>query len=110
MKITWTIENFEREIATGLVTTIHWRVFAEDQGRSYSHYGSENIRGDASAPGFVPFAEITESMAMTWLHDRFREKKMLDPSQPSIEQIEDFVKQSLTQSMTPKYKMGTPWR
>ena len=109
MQITWKIENLEREVETGLVTTIHWRITAEDQGRCNDAYGSIRIKGDAEAPGFIPYSEITQDIAIDWLKNRLQQLHQLDPTYRSPEQIEDEVSQSVRNIIVPKYKLGKPW-
>lgn len=109
MQITWKIENLEREIATGLVTVIHWRATSQDQGKSHSIYGSLKIVGDANAEAFVAYQDITESMALTWLHDRMREANKLDNTVMTPEDVETSLARHLTEIMAPKYRMGRPW-
>ena len=63
----WTIENCEHDIATGGINVVHWRVSAEDGEYSASAYGTVGLTPDPSSPDFVPYADVTEAMALGWV-------------------------------------------
>jgi len=67
MTITWSIGQMDRNAANGGVTTAHWNVSAIDGDYSASAYGSVGFTPDASAPDFVPYANLTEAEVLAWV-------------------------------------------
>lgn len=67
MTITWSIAQLERNAADGGVTVAHWRVTAVDGDHSASAYGTTSFTPDASAAGFVPYADLTEADVLAWV-------------------------------------------
>lgn len=67
MTITWSIGQMDRNAADGGVTVAHWRVEAVDGGHAASAYGSAGFTPDASAAGFVPYANLTQADVLAWV-------------------------------------------
>ena len=67
MMATWTIANLERNTADGGVVVAHWRVTAEDGDYTASAYGTCGFQPDASAPDFIPYADLTEADVLGWV-------------------------------------------
>ena len=69
----WTIAQLERNTADGGVTVAHWKVSAEetvgDVTYSASAYGTCGFSPDASADGFVAYADLTEADVLAWVWD-----------------------------------------
>ena len=66
IEYTWTIAQCEHEVATGGITVAHWRVSAVDGQYTTSAYGSCGFTPDASAAGFIPYANVTEAEVLGW--------------------------------------------
>lgn len=62
----WTISQCEHDVATGGITVAHWRVTATDGDYSASAYGTAGFTPDPDAPGFVPYANVTEAEVLGW--------------------------------------------
>ena len=67
MTTTWSIGQLDRNAANGGVTVAHWNVTAVDGDYSSSAYGTVGFTPDASAPGFVPYANLTEAEVLAWV-------------------------------------------
>jgi hypothetical protein len=67
IEYTWTIAQCEHEVATGGITVAHWRVSAVDGDYTASAYGSCGFNPDPAAPGFVPYADVTEAEVLGWV-------------------------------------------
>ena len=67
MTITWSIVQMDRNAANGGVTVAHWNVSAVDGDYSASAYGTAGFTPDASAPDFVPYANLTEAEVLAWV-------------------------------------------
>ena len=73
----WTIATLESNKADGGVTVAHWRCNAEetvgtgDDAVTYtaSAYGTCGFSPDASADGFVAYADLTEADVLAWVWD-----------------------------------------
>ena len=69
----WTIAQLERNTADGGVTVAHWKVSAEetvgDVTYTASAYGTCGFSPDASADGFVAYADLTEADVLAWVWD-----------------------------------------
>ena len=63
----WSIGNAEHDIATGGITIAHWRVTATDGDYSASAYGTCGFQPDPDAPGFIPYASVTEAEVLAWV-------------------------------------------
>lgn len=63
----WTIAQCEHDVATGGITVAHWRVTATDGNYSASVYGTCGFTPDPDAPGFVPYANVTEAEVLNWV-------------------------------------------
>jgi hypothetical protein len=76
---TWTIATLERDLQPadmdGAVVVAHWRatdsetVGEGDDAVTYSasSYGTVGFTPDPTAPGYVPYADLTEEMALGWV-------------------------------------------
>ena len=72
---TWTIATLERDLQPadmdGAVVVAHWRVSeSETVGEetfSASAYGTVGFTPDPTAPGYVPYADLTEEMVLGWV-------------------------------------------
>jgi hypothetical protein len=67
MTIIWSISQMDRNAADGGVTVAHWNVSAVDGDYSASAYGTAGFTPDASAPDFVPYANLTEAEVLAWV-------------------------------------------
>ena len=65
--ITWSIDTCEHEVSTGGITVAHWRANAVDGDYSASSYGTAGFTPDATAPGFKPYASLTEADVLGWV-------------------------------------------
>ena len=64
MSIIWSIEQLNRELSDGLVTTAHWRCTAVDNDYSISTFGSVGFeRGDT----FIPYEQLTQEQVLDWV-------------------------------------------
>jgi hypothetical protein len=67
MTIYWSISQMDRNAANGGVTMAHWNVSAVDGDHAASAYGTAGFTPDASAAGFVPYANLTEADVLAWV-------------------------------------------
>ena len=65
---TWQIANMERNTSDDGVVVCHWRCEGVDGDHSASSYGTTSHTPDATAAGFVPYADLTEETVLGWVH------------------------------------------
>jgi hypothetical protein len=59
-----TINQLNREAATGIITTVHWSASKTSGEHTASSYGSVGLTaGDT----IIPFADVTEANVKAWL-------------------------------------------
>ena len=59
-----TINQLNREAATGIITTVHWSASKTSGEHTASSYGSVGLTaGDT----IIPFANVTEANVLAWL-------------------------------------------
>ena len=78
MAVTWTIGTMERDLVQGdntdIVTILHWTAKDEDaDGNIGSAYGTVNVELVGEP---VPYADITEEMAIGWAKDALGEEQI----------------------------------
>jgi len=94
----WTIAQLERNTSDDGVVIAHWRVSKTDGTNTVSCYGTESFIPDASAAGFVPFADLTEADVISWV------TTALDTTA-----IEASLDAQLVEATTPTTAVGVPW-
>ena len=95
---TWSIHTVESSTADGGITTIHWRCVGVDGDHSASSYGTTGHTPDASAAGFIAYADVTEANAIAWAQGA------LDK-----DSIEANIKVDVDNQKTPTTASGQPW-
>lgn len=98
MAVTWTIAQLERNTSDDGVVIAHWHVSKTDGANTVSSYGTEGFTPDASAAGFVPFADLTEADVISWV------TTALDTTA-----IEAHLEAQLVELATPTTAAGLPW-
>lgn len=89
----------DRNADNGGVTVAHWNVTAVDGDYSASAYGTVGFTPDASAPGFVPYADLTEAEVLAWVWASGVDK---DAAEASLAQQIEAQKNPVTLN-------GLPW-
>ena len=68
---TWSVTNMQHMDADGGVFLVYWEMRAvSDSTPSYSASAGSKLRCeyDASAPGFIPYADLTENDVLGWVY------------------------------------------
>lgn len=106
---TWEITTLDRQVASGLITQIHWRLDAIEtiDGEEYiaSSYGSKGVSGDPSAEGFIDYDSVTKENALTWV------KAAMDADEISLSasELEAILQNQINKKATPVDASGVPW-
>ena len=116
MTTEWTIDTLGRDPATGRVTVAHWRARRVVGALTAESCGAtELLPGptDPNDPAFVPFSEITESLAIQWLLNALSAPQHSGipgvPMPSQMDEIEAYLDARIAEQQTPPSVMGTPW-
>ena len=69
MATTWQIKRMFRQADNDLVVRVRYSCTAEAEGNTASVEGRVVLTGDANDPNFIPFANLTEEVAVGWVKD-----------------------------------------
>jgi len=95
---TWTIPQVDRTIATGGITTIHWRCNAVDGDHSVGSYGSVGCTPDSDASDFIAYADVTKANCIAWVQ-----------ADVGKDDTEAALAAQIAALKTPVTGSGTPW-
>lgn len=115
MTTEWTIDTLGRDPATGRVTVAHWRARRVVGALTAESCGAtELLPGptDPNDPAFVPFSEITESLAIQWLLTALSAPATTVPGgaeHTPLQEIEGYLDARIAEQLAPPSVMGTPW-
>ena len=105
---TWSVSNLDRELSDGVVYTVHWTLSASRpnpnvSGESYTtgSYGSQGFTADPSAPGFIPYNQLTEATCIGWVQDALGTEV--------VAAMESGLSANLNEEETPTHAAGVPW-
>jgi hypothetical protein len=109
MTVTWIVSNLEHEISDGAVMVSHWQavdsevVGEGDEAVTYSgrSYGTVGFTPDSSSSSYVPYAEITQEMAIGWTKDSLGEEQ--------VASIEASIAAQIDAEKNPTQEAGVPW-
>ncbi len=98
----WTISQLNRTLPDGVVYTAHWRVSDTDGDASGSVYGTISFPAKSpTEPGFIPYDNITEAQAITWLKEAMGED--------TVAAHEANVEAQIAAQKNPTQAAGVPW-
>ena len=90
-----TINQLNREAATGIITTIHWRASKTSGEHTASSYGSVGLTAGNTV---IPFANVTEANVLAWLDTAL-----------GLTEIEALLDTQLAALAAPAVLDGLPW-
>jgi hypothetical protein len=100
---TWKVGQCDRNLADGVITTLHYTVNATDEDGIYSvgAYGSVSL--EAPDPSdMIAYDNVTEAQAITWAQSAIGGAE-------KVEEIHNALAAQLTEKRTPTKGTGTPW-
>tara|TARA_X000000950_G_scaffold42268_1_gene46843 strand:+ start:67 stop:387 length:321 start_codon:yes stop_codon:yes gene_type:complete len=100
VEFNWTVADLQRNLADGMITTVHWRVDAFDGTYGEGAYGSIGLE-PAEADSMIPYADITEEIVVQWVKDHYGAEK--------IEEVEQALTARIEEQRTPSVGNGLPW-
>ena len=98
---TWKVVNMEHVVADGGVVTVHWQAVETDGDYNARTYSSMNFTYDASAPDFVPYADLTEAEVIQWVKDAMGAEE--------VALIDAKLAEDLANQKAPTEESGVPW-
>ena len=99
--ITWSVNNLERYVVTGLVYAVHYTVDARDEVYSEGAYGSVPLTPPEDYVPATPFDELTEEVVIGWVKEALGEEK--------VAEIEALLSERLSEKSAPTKAAGLPW-
>jgi len=96
----WNVANLERNLADGMVTTVHYTITAHDGTYSSSAYGSLGL-DPADPENMVPYADLDEFTVASWVAAKFGDEK--------VQEIQAALQNQLDLQHTPVTGAGVPW-
>ena len=95
------ITQLERNLPSGLVTTIHWIASQTTDGATASTYGAVGLTGDPEDPSFIAYADVTKEQAILWLEDTLGAE--------SLANMQTSLDAQIVAIKNPVSASGTPW-
>ena len=105
IQYTWKVESFlcvpQFEDKENMVVTVYWSVTATENTITRKATNATKINFDPDNP-FVPFENLTEQIALSWVHNTIGEAKKSD--------IESVLAAQIEKEKNPPYVvMNPPW-
>ena len=100
---TWKVGQCDRNLADGVITTLHYTINATDEDGTYSvgAYGSVGL--EAPDPSdMIAYDNVTEAQAISWAQSAIGGTE-------KVEEIHNALAAQLTEKRTPTKGTGTPW-
>ena len=101
MKITWKVEQLDRELANGYVYQVHYSVSGEDGTYSTRAVGSLGLEKPET---LVAFKDLTEETVIGWVKTKLKAENA-----DAVKNIENAITANITEQKTPTVGQGLPW-
>ena len=100
---TWKVANCDRNLADGVITTLHYTVNATDEDGVYTvgAYGSIGLEAP-DAEDMIAYDAVTEAQAVSWVQAALG-------GADKVAEIHAALDAQLTKKRTPTTGTGTPW-
>ena len=100
---TWTVGQCDRNLADGVITTLHYSISATDEDGTYSAgaYGSVGLAAPDPSD-MIAYDNVTEEQAIAWAQAAIGGAE-------KVEEIHNALAAQLTEKRTPTVGKGTPW-
>ena len=99
----WRVENCERRLSDGVITSEAWRVIAttEDEQFTVDAYGSATL-AEPDPDTMIPYDDVTEAQAITWAQSAIG-------GVDEVTRIQDALGAQLDGMQNPTDGEGLPW-
>jgi len=105
MNKTFKIANMKRTPDEGVVVNVVYIIEFEYNGISDRHVGSVELVGDASAPDFIPFEDLTEEIVIDWIKAELGEAKLAEIDN----EFQNRLEAKYQAKQNPEFISGKPW-
>ena len=105
MNKTFKIANMKRTPDAGVVVKVVYIMEFEYNGISDRHVGSIELAGDASAPDFIPFEDLTEEIVIDWVKAELGEAKLAEIDN----EFQNRLEAKYQAKQNPEFISGKPW-
>lgn len=93
----WEISQLDRQTADGFVTTVHYRVNAEDTGTYASTYGTLGY-AQTEGESYTPYDQLTQEQVVGWVQASLNK-----------EAVEASLQDQIAALKNPVHTTGVPW-
>lgn len=95
------IVTLESRREDGSVITAHWRTVETSGEYTASQYGTESFTPDPTAPGYIPYENLTEADVIGWLNERWGAERLAA--------MQAALDADLANQANPPVVSGLPW-
>jgi len=99
----WVISTTEYDLQPadmdGAIIVAHWRCNASQDDYSATSYGTCGFTPDPSSPTYVPYADVTEELALSWCFADGVDKDAIEAS----------LQANIDGQINPVTASGVPW-
>lgn len=99
---TWSVSTLERNVADGIVNTVHYTVNAADDTYSSGAYGTVNLAAPAEGDTVIAYADLTEAGVVEWV-------KAALGGEEKVTEIQAALQAQIDEQRTPTKATGKPW-
>lgn len=96
----WAVSQLERQLADGIVYTVHYTISADDGTYASSAYGSIGLEPPDQDEA-IPYAQLTPKIVTSWVKDKFGDEK--------VAEIEAALQAQIDEQKAPTKGTGMPW-
>ena len=104
---TWQVNTLQRELTTGYVSKVIYRVIGTDDTYTTRATGEVDLEKPET---LIPYKDLTEETVLGWVKAKLNsevdsEGKAID----RVAEIEKAIEDNITLQKTPVHGVGTPW-
>ena len=104
---TWQVNTLQRELETGYVNKVIYRVIGTDETYTTRATGEVDLEKPET---LIPYKDLTEETVLGWVKAKLNsevdsEGKAID----RVAEIEKAIEDNITLQKTPVHGVGTPW-
>ena len=98
---TWQVNTLQRELETGYVNKVIYRVIGTDETYTTRATGEVDLEKPET---LIPYKDLTEETVLGWV-----KAKLEANEEGTVAKIEKAIEDNITLQKTPVHGVGTPW-
>ncbi len=109
---TWSVNDMTHKDSDGGVILVYWSCVAASDGTpvyTATEGGKLRLTYDASAPGFIPYADLTEADVLGWVYDSLIEGDETEKEEKERVEADSTAKVQGQIDRAKKEEGGLPW-